>query len=102
VLAAGVVAFTLVPSISVAQDPPKMLGPFILNRAIITIRAGSAEEAKQFARSIQNFKLDEQFGAIDMTNGEFFLRGDKTGPLHDPSGHLHLEAPDAIMGPAGH
>jgi hypothetical protein len=100
----GALALTLstasMPVPAMAQSAkPVFNGPFIVNRAILMIQAGTPDEAKQFARTLPNFKLDEAFGAIKLDDGKYMVRGDKNGPITDTSGKLLVEAPDALMSP---
>ena len=42
---------------------------------LVTIKAASQQEALERARKLKNFQLDEKFGAIDLHNGEYVVRG---------------------------
>ncbi len=63
------------------------------------IRANSKADAQQVARGLPNFGLDENYGPLDMHNGTYVVRGDKSGPISDAKGAIVVEAPDALMTP---
>jgi hypothetical protein len=53
----------------------------VSRRVMITIKAKTAKEALDHARTIANFELDESAGAISLGNGEFVVFGKWTGAL---------------------
>jgi hypothetical protein len=66
---------------------------------LVTIKAPSKEEAMKFARTIKNFAVDEQYGAIDLGNGTFVVRGVLTGDTPSTTDQLTGTFSD---GPIGH
>lgn len=62
-------------------------GPQTTGNVLVTIKAASKEAALEYARKLKNFVLDEAYGAIEMGNGEYLVRGRVVGngPVQAPS-----------------
>jgi nitrate reductase NapAB chaperone NapD len=50
-------------------------------KVIVLIVANSQEEALDQARKMKNFQIDEEYGAVSIVDGEYYVRGIVTGPI---------------------
>jgi hypothetical protein len=71
-------------------------------RVMVTVKADSADKAKEIGRKLDGFTLDESQEPISFTNGEYLIFGEATDDFIrrnsgvDPAGpDIQLPPPDA-------
>ena len=65
---------------------------------LVTINASSADDALAIARNLPGFTLDEFYGALELSDGQYLVTGNAGVPINDasvvsvcPNGVVHTQ-----------